>query len=165
MRTPPTCRSILCRSPQTRHRSGLLVALLVAACPGHAGADAIYKSVDADGRVTYSAAPPPQGSTGQVKEMQIQRDPGTESRSPPVEADAPDAKALAAQRANAIKQAQQDLIRATAELEQVKIQGKDDWTLGTNGKKVLSADYTNRVIQAQAKVEAAQQVLKRARRL
>ena len=144
-------------------RLGFAVALVLAVSNA-AGAQAIYKSVDTQGRVTYSAAPPPQGVTGQVKEMQIQRDPGTAPAPPPSATGSPDAQAIAAQRTNAIKQAQQEVIRATAELEQTKIQGKDDWQAGPNGNKVLSARYTNRVTEAQAKVEAAEQALKRARR-
>jgi hypothetical protein len=76
----------------------------------------------------------------------------------------PAAKPDAEARAKVIKEAQRDLIRAQAELEQAKIQGQDDFQTGPKGERVLSAAYTNRVDTAQGKVEAARQQLERARR-
>lgn len=132
-----------------------LVCSLVAT--GTVYADAIYKSVDAEGNVTYSTTPPTQGKGQRVQELRIQTGP----TAPPPETTP--ATPNPEQQAAAIRTAQQALIRAKAELEQTKIQGNGDWQPGANGGKVLSAEYTNRVAAAEAQVEAAEQDLQRAR--
>lgn len=47
---------------------------LWAASPVCVRADAVYKSVDAEGAVTYFSTPPPAGSAKQVEELRIQPD-------------------------------------------------------------------------------------------
>ena len=138
--------------------------MLAVIASGPVGADAIYKSVDTEGKVTYSAAPPPPGSARRVEEVRIEQgatapppqDAGTAKPPGP----RPDPK----QRSPAVQQAQKDLLRAQAEFGQTKIQEKTDWETGPTGEKIPSAAYTARVAAAQAKVEAADQALKRARR-
>jgi len=135
--------------------------------------DAVYKSIDAQGRVTYSSQPPPTGSAKQVEEVQIQ--PG------PTSADADAAvqrlraleqasqnreseqAAAANERGSAIATAQNELIRAKAELEQAKIQADGDWQYLVRGGRVLSESYFQRVAEAEARVEAAEKSLERAR--
>ncbi|MBS1201560.1 MAG: hypothetical protein H6R22_69 [Chromatiaceae bacterium] len=152
--------------------AALLLALW-AANPVCVRADAVYKSVDAEGRVTYSSAPPPVGSARQVQELRIQPGPAAADtnaadqrlRALPEGGQDPgiEQAAAATQRQGVIATAQQELIRAKAELEQAKIQGDGDWQDPVGGGRVLSESYFKGVADAEAGVEAAEKALQRAR--
>jgi hypothetical protein len=161
-------------SPIRPHSTAILVAVLWCAAAPDLGAEAVYKSVDSEGNVTYSGTPPPAGTAREVEELAI--DPGPESGSPdagvsnlqalePSGQERANASAQArAQRQGAVSAAQQDLIRAKADLEQAKIPGDGDWQWLARGGRVLSAAYFERVAAAEARVETAEQALQAARR-
>ena len=123
-----------------------------------AAAGAVYKIMDSNGRVTYSASPPPDGGQS-VQELKIQ---GAKEEAMP----APEESGAVRQenRARELAQAQQQLIRAKATLEQAKIQGPDDWQVQQGGKRVLSATYMSRVAAAESEVETAERALEEVRR-
>ncbi len=160
-----------------RCTTGLRAAACIAlwgAFPVCAPADAIFKSVDAEGRVTYSSTPPAAGSAKRVEEMQIApTPPSAGGASPAQRARTPDSgaeerqrlrEAAAKERSERIAAAQQDLIRAKAELEQAKIQGDGDWQYLVRGGRVLSESYFQRITAAEARVQAAEKALQGARR-
>ncbi|WP_295392823.1 DUF4124 domain-containing protein [uncultured Thiodictyon sp.] len=147
--------------PLTRPR-GAWVIVCVLAVAGPVGAEAIFKSVDAEGRVTYSAAPPA-GGARTVQELQVRTGapdaPGetkTPATPPPETAPTPNP--------DQVRQAQQAVIQATAELEQTKIHGAEDWQVTPGGDRISTPDYERRVAAAQQKVQAAEAALERARR-
>ena len=154
--------------------TGLLVACLCCAAAPGLLAQAVYKSVDAEGNVTYSGSLPPAGSAREVEALAIDADPApaeSEAASERMQAleQASQQRANAAaesraERQQAISAAQQDLIRAKAELEQSKIQGDGDWQWLARGGRVLSAAYFERVAAAEAQVAAAEKALEAARR-
>jgi hypothetical protein len=146
---------------------------LGAVAPGCAWAEAVYKSVDADGKITYSSTPPPAGSAREVEELQILPGPTSaeedaaarrERALEGVEQKRENERAATEKRRGAaIAAAQQDLIRAKADLEQAKIQGDGDWQYLVSGGRVLSGSYFERIADAEAKVEAAEKALQRTR--
>lgn len=156
----------------------ILASVLFGACfvlciggPTRSLAEEIFKSIDAQGNVTYSAKPPPAGSGEQVQTLTI--DPG------PTNADQNaahkrqlDAEQELQRNSNAsaktrqsqeVSAAQQALIQAKAELEQAKIQTDDDWQYLATGGRVLSQSYFSRIAAAEAQVEAREKALQQAR--
>jgi hypothetical protein len=123
-----------------------------------AAAGPIYKIMDSDGRVSYSASPPPD-SGQRVQEVKIR---GAKDEAPPAAEES--AAVRQAARTRAVAESQQRLIRAKATLEQAKIQSPDDWQVQQGGKRVLSAAYLSRVAAAESDVEAAERALDEARR-
>ena len=152
--------------------AALLLALW-ATNPVCVRAQAVYKSVDADGRVSYSSTPPPAGSARQVEELRIQPSPAAaDTNAADQRLRAPQERrqdsgfeqaAATTRRRGAIATAQQELIRSKAELEQAKIQGDGDWQDLVGGGRGLSGSYFKRVADAEARVEAAEKALQRAR--
>ena len=161
-------------NPIRPHSTAILVAVLWCTAAPDLGAEAVYKSVDSEGNVTYSGTPPPAGTAGEVEELDIDPDPVTgdpNAGTPNAQGSEPSglerssaAAEARAQRQDAVSAAQQDLIRAKAELEQAKIPGDGDWQWLVRGGRVLSAAYFERVAAAEARVEAAEQALQAARR-
>ncbi len=148
------------RAHTARWRICALIALSLslpmgAAQPARAGA--IYKIVDSEGRVTYSAKPPV--ADGQrVQQLKIHD--GMEEPPEPAQNDAVRQEA----RVKAVAAAQQAMIRAKAALEQAKIQSPEDWETKSEGRRVLSAAYFNRVSAAEAEVEMTERALEQARK-
>jgi hypothetical protein len=165
-------------NPIRPHSTAILLAVLWCAAAPDLGAEAVYKSVDSEGNVTYSGTPPPAGTAREVEELAIDPDPEPDPESGNPNTGIPDAQGpepsgqerssaaaeARAQRQDAVSAAQQDLIRAKAELEQAKIPGDGDWQWLVRGGRVLSAAYFERVAAAESRVEAAEQALQAARR-
>ena len=153
-------RRALSSAPRPRSRGPVAALILAGAATalGVVAADAIYKSVDAQGRVSYSTTAPVPGSAGTVEALRIRT--GTEA--PPVGvvqgADAGPAALPSPQ------QAQQALIQAKAALEQAKIHGEDDWQTTPGGQQVSTLEYDQRVTAAQEKVRELEAALERARK-
>ena len=167
------------RAPSSAPRPGSrgpIAALVLAGSVtalGAVAADAIYKSVDAQGRVSYSTTAPVPGSAGTVEPMRIRTGaeappPGAVGGLPPP---GPGASPGAGQGARAgaaalpsPQQAQQALIQAKAALEQAKIHGEDDWQTTPGGQQVSTLEYDQRVTAAQEKVRELEAALERARK-
>lgn len=140
---------------------------------GHVQAQHVYKSVDADGRVTYSATPPSESGTAQVQELELQPGPNPQDQQAAHQRMRSNAaanqqsqdrrEAERAKRAAAVSAAQQALIRAQADLEQTKIPGDSDWQHLAKGGRVLSAGYYARLTAAEDRVAKAEEALQAAR--
>jgi hypothetical protein len=145
----------------------MLLAVLLAGT--HALAqETVFRSVDADGNVTFSATPPPPGAARQVEEVQILPGPTPEAqeaadqrvralveeterrRQARAEAQAPDEERAAAER---------ELQQALADLEEARVQRDDDWQQIANGGRFLAPRYFERVEQAEQRVEEARRAL------
>jgi hypothetical protein len=126
--------------------------------PGQlANAASVYKTVDPDGRVTYSSRPPPDEGK-RVEQIRIH------GSAPDLPAEPQESESARQQsRASAVAAAQRELFLTMAALEQAKIQSAEDWQEQTPGKRVLSAAYFKRVTAAAAEVESAQRALDQAR--
>jgi hypothetical protein len=136
---------------------GLGLGLALGLAPT-AGAGSVYKAVDAEGRVTYSAKPP--AADGQhVEQIKVPGGPDDALAEPD-----PGGQARQQARAKAISAAQQQVIRAKAALEQAKIQSPEDWQTQPGSGRVLSAAYFNRVTAAEGEVETAERALEEARK-
>jgi len=165
------------RCPAPGPRALLLSGLLMGAGP--LGAATIYKSVDGDGRVSYSTELPAHGSSRSVEAMRIRTGPEGEASPgaglnaqvpPPGPAARPGATQGAGRGATQgaaqgqVKQAQQDLIQAKAELEQAKIHGPEDWQADAGDTQVSTPQYEQRVAAARERVRDLEAALERARR-
>jgi hypothetical protein len=144
------------RSPLAR----ALFCLALASAGSHPLAEPVYKTVDAEGRVTYSSRPPAQG-TPHVEKVKIHGEPDSNEPAPPVV----DPAAARAARTQAIAAAQQRAIRAKAALEQAKIQDGSDWVSQPDSSRVLSAEYFKRVAAAERDVESTERDLAQARQM
>jgi len=153
--------------------TALIAIALLAISTGPARAQHVYKSVDADGNVTYSEIPPGEGSAREVQEIDLLPGPSPEdqqaahqrlrSHSAASQALSQQRKADDKARAAAVSAAQQELIRARAQLEQAKIPGDGDWQHLAKGGRVLKPSYYERLTAAQDKVAAAEKALDAAR--
>jgi type IV secretory pathway VirB10-like protein len=133
----------------------------------------VYKSVDAQGNVTYSSTPPPPDSREKVEKVPIAPPPpGTERkeaverlRSIEVESARSDRKRqeLEKKRAESVSAAETELQKARDALEDAKIQGDDDWQYLARGGRVLKQSYLDRVDQAEQRVRDAEEALRKAR--
>lgn len=150
----PRARSA--RRPAAASLGAALCLLLGSASLADAGP--VYKIIDAEGRVSYSASPPA-GDGQRVEQVRIRGAQEAPPAAPPTD----NLLASSQARARAVAEAQQGLIRAKADLEQAKIQGKDDWLTQPGGNRVLTAAYLNRVAAAEAEVEKAERALAKAR--
>ncbi|AUB80705.1 DUF4124 domain-containing protein [Candidatus Thiodictyon syntrophicum] len=149
-------------APRPGCRGFIIAALVLAGAAtalGAVAADAIYKSVDAQGRVSYSTTAPVPDSAGTVEAMRIRI--GAEA--PPPGGVGQGANAGAATLPSP-QQAQQALIQAKAALEQAKIHGEDDWQTTPGGQQVSTLEYDQRVTAAQEKVRELEAALGRARK-
>ncbi|MEI6412892.1 MAG: DUF4124 domain-containing protein [Pseudomonadota bacterium] len=132
-------------------------------------ADSIYRSVDAEGRVTFSTLPPATGAQ-QVEELNVQAPTPTTTPDPTGqtvmsqlvdEADRLRAERLAREQARTarIDGAQHDLMQAYNQLDQAKVQQNYDWQGIAGGGRRLSEAYFSRIQTAENQVRAAQEAL------
>lgn len=131
----------------------------------------VYRSVDAEGNVTYTDTPP----TGNRPVERVELPPGpsaeslrqTEQRNLEIRQAADKAQRLRLQqqerKAEQIKKAEQQLAEAEAKLAEAKVVKDEDRQKLVEGKRRIRADYFERVKQAEASVEAARNALKAAR--
>jgi hypothetical protein len=159
--------------PSPHLTRSLTAVALVCLSQGATSAEPIYRSIDANGNVTYSSSPPPDSGAERVEQVPIAPGPSAaqqrsaEQRALEIERDS-SSQAAPAPRARGpvagVAQAEQDLARARANLEQARVQRDDDWQWLASGGRVLSERYFNRVSAAEAEVQAAEDALRQARR-
>jgi hypothetical protein len=143
---------------------GMLPALLAAA--------EIYKSVDGQGRVTYSTAPPqdavasesvdvaPGPSDSEQREAQ-QRVREMEAAAGRLNADAARRQAATVK---ARQQAQERVGKAEAELQEAMAIKDSDWLPKAGGGRRLNPAYEQRVEEARQRLQSAQKGLSEAQR-
>lgn len=156
----------------TKTPAALALTLLLTPCTSTL-AEEVFKSVDAEGRVTYSATPPDDGSATVVEELQLKPAPSREDRNAARQRYRDQSAAnqqstqqrtnRREQRDKAVAAAQQQLIKAQANLEQAKIPGNDDYQRLITGARVLNESYRNRVAEAEKQVAEAQAAVDAAR--
>ncbi len=138
-----------------------------------AGAQTVYKSIDDQGEVTYSSTPPPPGDAQVVERVPIAPPPpesevqAAEQRMRELEIESArsdrERAESKAQQSQSVAAAEAELAKARAELEDAKIQGDDDWQYLAAGGRVLKQSYLDRVEQAEKRVQAAEDALRKAR--
>lgn len=154
----------------TRRLGSLVTILILLTCPKPPIAAPIYKSVDADGHVSYSSSPPPEQRGQQVKEVKLAPGPSqqevdaAEKRIQDIErAEFERNKQIEqeqAKRNKAEEAADSELRRARQDLEQAKIQRDSDWQYLQQGGRVLRQRYFDRVDAAEARVRKAEDALR-----
>lgn len=149
----------------TKRLGPLVTILVLLACPTPPIAGPVYKSVDADGNITYSSSPPAEQRGQQVEEVKLAPGPSQQ------EVEAANKRLQDIERAeyeqNKQRQQQQaeqskakesadsELRRAQQDLEQAKIQRDSDWQYLQQGGRVLRQSYFDRVKAAEARVSKA----------
>lgn len=156
-------------------RTGRLIVIAFSfLLPPAAGAQTVYKSVDAQGNVTYSSTPPDSRSAKSIEEVTIAPPPPesqvreAEERMRRVETEATQARKARAdqgkQRSQSVSDAEDALQQARIELQEARIQGDDDWQYLAAGGRVLKQSYFDRVKNAEGKVRKAEEALRNASR-
>ena len=155
-------------SDMTKRFNALLTIPILFACSASIpAADPVYKSIDANGKVTYSSSPPPAQRGQQIEEVKLA--PGPSQK----EVEAADKRVQEIERADfernkQLKQEQEkrnkdkeaadsELRRAQQDLEQAKIQRDSDWQFLQQGGRVLRQRYFDRVEAAEARVRKARE--------
>lgn len=146
------------------------VALLL--LTGAAGAQQVFRSIDADGNVTFSSSPPSPNSGARVDTITLAPGPTPEQRAAAeermrqIEAEAEritqDRAARRAQQQSDVQGAREALRQAEAELVKAQERGDGDWQTLATGGRVPSAAYDDRVEQAEQRVQEARDALNRA---
>jgi predicted ribosome quality control (RQC) complex YloA/Tae2 family protein len=142
-----------------------LLALLLATLSATAASETVYRSVDAQGNVTFSDEPPLTGSG--VEEVTIDAPPPPASRMRHSEQEAQAAikqanrnqmrrEAAEEQRSMELREAEQALEQARKNLEQAKVIQEGDRRGKAGGGTRLTTEYLNRVKAAEKGVEEAQ---------
>ena len=137
------------------------------------GAQTVYKWVDANGKVSYSAAPPPDATAAQP--IAIQSGPGPERRAQAEarlrrmqeESQSLEASRREAQEARqaAVDERERTLMEAKRDLAEARVQQPEDWqTIADGGGRFLTEAYFERVRAAEEVVKDAEEALARARR-
>lgn len=135
------------------------------------GADAIYKSVDADGRVTYSSQPSPDAVRAQT--LAVPNDePAEEERQAATQRAGEIGEAVErleqerlqkqARGQQQIKEATRAVDEAKARLEASRVQQEDDWQPIAKGGRYLKDSYYQRVGEAEQALTAAERALENA---
>ena len=133
----------------------LTIAIISLVWTCTATADAVYKSVDAQGRVTYSSTPPLDAPKEMVEEVSIAPGPTEQQQQEAMER----AKKVqeAAQRADEQRQEQDTeaaqarsdaelaLKNAETALKEARIKREDDWQFHAGRGRVLKPSYRERV--------------------
>jgi hypothetical protein len=139
-----------------------------------ATAQSVYKSIDAQGRVTYSSTPPLDAPEEMIEEVRIAPGPTEQQRRDAMRR----AKELqeitrrteqereerAAEAAQALSDARLELRNAEAALSEARIKREDDWELRADRGHVLKPAYHKRVEAAERGVQEAEKAVRRARR-
>lgn len=133
--------------------------------------DEIYRSVDAEGNVTYSDTPPAGGSESEVVELPPGPSPDAIKESTERNLEIRRAATQAQQRrldqeqgqGDALSEARKALQDAEARLEEAKVIRDEDRQKLAGGMRRIRPDYFERVKAAEAEVEAARKRLREAR--
>jgi hypothetical protein len=149
-----------------------LLALLVLALPVHLSAGEVYRSVDAEGNVTYTDEPP-RRDDGSAEKIEIHPGPSeasrldTEKRNEAIRRAMEEARGKRLKREAArnakLAEAQKALKEAEEELKKAKVIDDDSRQNLSGGRSRLSPAYLERVRAAEAKVEAARKKYKETR--
>ena len=134
--------------------------------------ETVYKSVDADGNVTYASSPTeqsikskpitvPLGPTDEQRQEAEQIEKRLENAATQRRQDLAVARN---QRTGSLQEAEQSLAEAKADLEETKIIQDSDWQFLGGGGRHLKESYLQRVQQAEERVRAAEQELASVRR-
>ncbi len=124
----------------------------------------IYKSVDSEGRVSFSSKPP--AGARQVEEIPIQPGPtaeqieATKTRANRTLEQAEKSESPAAKRRQATMAASEKVRNAQAALDKAKIIQPEDWQHLANGKWHLKQSYFDRVKEHEAVIEKAKKALR-----
>lgn len=147
-----------------------IVSLALAA--SSAGAQQVYKSIDAEGKVTYSSSPPATAEI--VEQVPIAAPPSeaaqqeAEKRLHEVEKEATRGEkqrtAQQEEKRDAVAAAEKERDAARIALEEAKIKGDDDWQRINTGGRALKQGYLDRVQEAEERLKAAESALRKARR-
>jgi TolA-binding protein len=156
---------------KSRRQLTFATVSLLAACA--ATAQSVYKSVDAQGRVTYSSSPPSTAAGETVEKVRIAPGPTERQqreaarRANDLEAGMRDAERQkqeqTAKRSQATSDAERELRKARIALEEAQIKGDDDWQYLATGGRVLKQSYLDRVDAAERRVQKAEKSLRSAR--
>jgi len=146
---------------------GVLLFAVSSLLPG----DEIYRSVDAEGNVTYSDTPPTGDSKGEMVELPPNPSPAavqeTEARNREIRRAASRAQQqrIEQERAqeSALRTAREALQQAEARLKEAKVIRDEDRQNLAGGMRRIRPDYFERVKAAEAEVEAARKRLREAR--
>lgn len=156
--------------------SGLLCAAfaLLVFANGNAVGEQVFRSIDADGNVTFSSSPPPPNSAARVDTITLPPGPtpeqqaAAEARLREIEAQtrrqAEERAARQANRASDADAARRNLEQAEQDLAAARERGDGDWQTLATGGRVPSGDYMDRVRQAEQRVQEAREALSQARR-
>ena len=159
--------------PATLRGWPLVAAAIALTAVGYAPAqERIYKSIDANGNVTYSSTPPDSANVQRIETVKVEPGPGpaeranAEQRMQRIESIANQRTAQSASRTSArsssVQAAEQALNEARENLAKAKERGAGDWQTIATGGRVPSASYLQRVQKAQQRVQAAEDALRAA---
>jgi hypothetical protein len=147
--------------------------LLCLVLPLLAHGQRVYRSVDAEGNVSFSDQPPADGSTATTMDIELPPGPGSAQRERALRRN--EELRTAEQRSDqrrrreqavrdqALQQAQRELDNAKIALQQAKIHRDSDWQGKAGGGRRLRPEYFERVKRAEQMLEAAQQQVNRIR--
>ena len=139
------------------------ISLIVLSCYSLATSEPIYKSVDSEGRVSFSSKPPV--GARQVEEIPIQPGPTAEqievtrARANRTLEQAKKSESPAAKRRQATMAASGKVRNAQAALDKAKIIQPEDWQHLANGKRHLKQSYFDRVKEHEAVIAKAKKAL------
>ncbi|MEW8029374.1 MAG: DUF4124 domain-containing protein [Candidatus Thiodiazotropha sp.] len=149
----------------------IFLASLIVALPALLQAGDVYRSVDAEGNVTYTDTPPK--TDGSVEKIEIQSGPSEASRLDTEERNAAIRKAMEEARAKRLERkasreerlskAREELEDAEADLKRTKELGDDDRQYLSGGRSRIKPEYFDRIKEAEDKVEAARKNFKEIR--
>jgi hypothetical protein len=149
----------------------LLMTLILSALPALLLAGDVYRSVDADGNVSYTDTPPETDT--KVEKVEIQPGPteasrrDTEQRNTAIRQAVEEARAKRlekeAARDERVSKAHKELQDAENDLKRSKAFGEDDRQYLSGGRSRIKPEYFERLKEAEDKVEAARKKYKETR--
>lgn len=146
-----------------------VASLCIAPC---CGAAEIYRSVDAQGRVSYSATPPRDAAASETVNLppapSVEQVEAARQRAAAIGAAAEQQSAQRQQWRQAknqrLQEAEQRVQKARTNLEQLRVPQDADWIKNPGGGRRLSADYHQRLQTAEQSARDAEDTLSRTRR-
>jgi len=139
------------------------ISILLLACSFLAWSEPIYKSVDSEGRVSFSSKPPV--GARQVEEIQIQPGPtaaeieATKARANRTIEQAQESDSPVEKRRQAKMAASEKLRDAQGALEKATVIQPEDWQHLAGGRRHLKQSYFDRVKHYEVAVEKATKAL------
>jgi hypothetical protein len=159
--------------PASIRHGAILPLILLLTAFGAAAQAPIYKSIDADGNVTYSSTPPEDPRVQRVETVEVDPGPSPEAQTEAerrmrgiesaAQQQAAERQGRRAARAGSVEAAEEALQQARQDLVKAQERGPGDWQTIATGGRVPSASYLQRVQKAQQRVQAAEEALEAAR--